>query len=659
MSKTLTELDYDAEAPEHFEPEPISDTDPLSPGRALVLALLKGTDATAVRSALQSQVPQVVHLVAPSPAWARAVAGEIARSYNNIATIAVTEHKRTGNDFVTDQMLTRLTQGGHVVIASTDAPDLLPKAALRTIDLRLVLPAVDAGLLRLAIRLFCGEPVSGLKTTDLTGLDFPDLVMALRRGSTARECVERIRNLNRNRAQWAEAERNAGPRLEDLPLTGPVGVWARDTLADLQAVSRGDLSPDQLRFGVLEGPPGTGKTTIAGALARSAGWRFAAASMGDWFTNSDGNLGGVSKACVGFFDALLADDCVVGFLEEIDSLPDRAALDPRDRQWWTSVINLLLTQIDRVRLSGKPVMLLAATNYIERLDSGLRRGQRLEERVSVGPPETEDEILAIFAHYLRDEIPESELLPLARFALGATPATIAAIAKQGRAAARREGRDLVIDDLISVVAPADTRSPAEIRAVALHEAGHAVAALALGIGLVSVSVIERGWSGGVTQTEPLGSVLTRTDLEKLVTVYLAGRAADQVLGDVGAHSGAAVDLDMATQMLARGYCQWGLYDSLGHHDSGSAKVFDFVEESIKRLLVRATRLVSRHRDAVTRLADALEERRLLRGEEVIDLIAPLIFLTGERGCTTVPKAKSRQPGLPKGGSTSRTRAVLK
>lgn len=121
MSKTLTELDYNAEAPEHFEPEPISDTDPLSPGRALVLALLKGTDTTAVRSALQSQVPQVVHLVAPSPAWARAAAGEIARSYNSIATITVTEHKRTGNDFVTDQMLTRLTQGGHVVIASTDA----------------------------------------------------------------------------------------------------------------------------------------------------------------------------------------------------------------------------------------------------------------------------------------------------------------------------------------------------------------------------------------------------------------------------------------------------------------------------------------------------------------------------------------------------------
>ena len=145
----------------------------------------------------------------------------------------------------------------------------------------------------------------------------------------------------------------------------------------------------------------------------------------------------------------------------------------------------------------------------------------------------------------------------------------------------------------------------------------------------------------------------------MVTVYLAGRAADQVLGDMGAHSGAAVDLDMATQMLARGYCQWGLYDALGHHGPGSAEVFDFIEKSIKRLLIRATRLVSRHRDAVTCLADALGERRLLRGEEVIDLIAPLIFLTGEPGRTTVPKAKARQRGLPKDGSTSRTRAVLK
>jgi len=621
----------------------------MTAARALVTAMLKGIDTGPVRDAIKSSVPQVILLVAPSASWARAVSSEILRAHDNLDTITVTEPKKGRNDWVTEQMLMRLNAGDHVVIVSSDQPDLLPPEAIRAIDLRLVLPEIDVGLVRRAIGLFCGKRATGLKATDVVGMEFLDLVMALRQGSTARQCVERIKNSAHSRAQTGRsASSGIGPCLEDLPLPATIGAWAHDTLADLAAVSKGQLSPDQLRYAVLEGEPGTGKTLIAGALARSAGWRFQSATIGEWFNASDGNLGGVCKACVAFFDGLLNEDCAVGFLDEIDSLPDKLTLDPQHRQWWVTFINLMLSQIDRLRQSGKRVMLLAASNYYDRLDAALVRSGRLEQRLSVRVPQTELEVIAILAHYLAEDLEVTELEILARFALGATPATIAGWIRQARAAARHSSRKLVLADLTAVVAPADTRSAAEVRAVALHEAGHAVVANALGIGVRSVSIIERASSGGMTQTEPVASSLNRDELENMVTVYLAGRAADLVLGDRGAHSGAAADLEMAASVLARGYCQWGLYASLAPMDPASDEVFDFIGKTINRLLARATRLVSLHRDHVTALADALQARRLLKGSDIVELIGPLWLPDGTRKRL----AKTRlQPNAP-GGSKS-------
>ena len=99
------------------------------------------------------------------------------------------------------------------------------------------------------------------------------------------------------------------------------------------------MAPANLRHSVLSGPPGTGKTLISGALARSAGWRFCSASIGEWFTTSDGNLGGVSRTCAGFFDRLLAQDCTIGFLDELDSLPSRNTSEYSSRGLLPSLVS--------------------------------------------------------------------------------------------------------------------------------------------------------------------------------------------------------------------------------------------------------------------------------------------------------------------------------
>lgn len=596
------------------------DTTPaaIKPTSALVAAALNAVDTRAVAKALAADAPCVVLIHAPTQQWAKAVAAEVGRIHADVATISAVESKRDGNGWATDLLRGYLAKGRNVIVCSQDPQGLLPPAILAAADIELRLPPITAKVVKRALERTSGQSPRGLRDADIAGLDLEDLALVLRDGKHPSETLSRFRRLAEvTRAGVRSTASASGPLLADLPLPADLEDWSNDCVQQLRAVASGELAAEQLRYAVLEGPPGTGKTLIAGAIARSAGWQFHSASIGQWFASSDGNLGGVSKACVRFFDELLANDHTIGFLDEIDALPDRQTLAPRDRQWWTPVINLLLTQIDRVRDTGKPVTLLAATNYHSRLDLALVRSSRLEQRISVRAPGTIEEIASIFAHYTKDLGTGSEaFLPMSRFALGATPADIASFVREARSTARRENRALTLDDIIGAVAPADTRSADEIEAVAIHEAGHAVVAHALGHAVESVSIIAGKGTGGYTAVSQPTSFLNRGEIEDQATVYLGGRAADMLVGKKGAHTGAAHDLEMATSLLSRAYGAWGLYDSLHHARSDDPEIARNVVGHLGTILVRAKVLVKRNRAQVVSLAQALIEKRLLQREEI-------------------------------------------
>ncbi len=635
----------DADLPEHRSSETAADAN-----RALVEAALKGIDTSRVRRALASTSPQLIVITTPSPAWSTALVGQVVRDYDNTAAMGITERRKDGNKWVTEGIAARIEAGHHVVLCVHDT-SLVPPPMLAAADICLELPAVDARLVRRAIRIVTGAPVHGLTDVDIVGLDLPDLVLALRAGSSAKDCRERLRRASGFAAQRVHGVEE-GPRLEALPLAAEIADWAHDLVSQLDAVAAGTMQPDELRHGVLCGPPGTGKTLIAGAIARSAGWTFHAATIGEWFTTSDGNLGGVSKACSRFFDDLLADDRAIGFLDELDALPNRATLRPEDLQWWSTVINLMLTQVDRLRASGRKVLLLSATNYYERLDAALVRPGRLEQRIAVLPPRSAAELRAVFEHYLLGEIGSSELAGIIRFAMGATPAAVASWVRAARAAARQEGRGLELRHLVNVVVPPDSRSPEEVEAVALHEAGHAVVARLLGIEVDSVTTVSQGIAGGVTRTAVPSSFPNRAEIEDYVTMLLAGRAADVVLGSKGAHAGAAMDLSAAVTLLTRAHSEWGLFGSLAPAAVDAHELLGKVEQHLQRLLDRARRLVQSHRKAVKLLARTLVEQRLLSGAEVDALIGPLLVcasartadLAAEAGPPSVTEAVSGEGG---------------
>ncbi len=169
-------------------------------------------------------------------------------------------------------------------------------------------------------------------------------------------------------------------------------------------------------------------------------------------------------------------------------MPNRATLSQQDLQWWTSLITFTLTEIDRLRKAGRPILLLAATNHFEHLDAALVRLGRLERRVSVLPP-NEQERLALFASCLGSRIGREGLSSLARLSVLATSARIESWCRSAIAAAEAAGRPLALRDLIELIAPRGQRSDRTDRAVASHEAGHAIVAHDLGVPVTEISIL--------------------------------------------------------------------------------------------------------------------------------------------------------------------------
>ena len=157
-----------------------------------------------VRKALHSDVAQIIQVIAPTPAWARAISKEIQRSHSEVKTLSLTEVKKDRNDWVVPQALSQMISGAHSEFCTTDAPEILPAEVEGTIDLRLDLSKIDGAIVKRAIRDFCGPRPVGLGDEDVEHLDFFDLVMAMRPGSSARDCVRRIKAL-------AEKQRGPGP----------------------------------------------------------------------------------------------------------------------------------------------------------------------------------------------------------------------------------------------------------------------------------------------------------------------------------------------------------------------------------------------------------------------------------------------------------------
>ncbi len=323
---------------------------------------------------------------------------------------------------------------------------------------------------------------------------------------------------------------------------------------------------------LLVGPPGTGKTMLAKAVAGEANVPFFSMSGSEFVEMFVGM--GASKVRDLFKQAKEKAPCIV-FIDEIDAIGQkrnsRGGNDEREQ-----TLNQLLTEMDGFE-GNTGVIILAATNRPETLDAALTRPGRFDRRVPVELPDLKgrEEILKVHAKKIKTE-PNVNFLTVARMASGASGAELANIVNEAALRAVREGRCAVtqydLEESIEVVIAGEQKKNAilndkEKLIVAYHEIGHAlVAAKQEGCSPVQkITIVPRtsGALGYTMQTEESNKyLLTKGEIENKIAVLTGGRAAEQVaVGSIT--TGAANDISEATKLARNMVTRFGMSNDFG------------------------------------------------------------------------------------------------
>jgi len=405
---------------------------------------------------------------------------------------------------------------------------------------------------------------------------------------------------------------------------------------------------------LMMGPPGTGKTLLARAVAGEAGVTFFSVT-GSSFVEMFVGVGAARVRDL-FAEARKRAPAIV-FVDELDAMGQRrggpgvvVANDEREQ-----TLNQLLSEMDGFD-PAEGIVVLAATNRPEVLDPALLRPGRFDRQVVIPLP-TLAERAAILAVHCRDKelAGDVDLHAIARGTPGFSGADLANLANEAAIAAVRDGRetieaidfDLARDRIVlGRREGSNVLLPEEKRAVAIHEAGHAlVAALSPHADPVAkLTILPAGQSLGATHQLPLVErhLYGEDYLDTTLAVRLGGRAAELVELGQGS-TGAANDLAEATELAVKMVREFGLSPALGpvgYPQGGSvflggggpglsSRPFAeatqaAVDAEVARLLreaeQRATGLLRDHRDALARLVELLLDQETVDGAAVYELV---------------------------------------
>lgn len=400
---------------------------------------------------------------------------------------------------------------------------------------------------------------------------------------------------------------------------------------------------------LLVGPPGTGKTMLAKAVAGESGVPFFSISGSEFVEMFVGM--GASKVRDLFKQAKEKAPCIV-FIDEIDAIGKKRDGQVGGNDEREQTLNQLLTEMDGFE-GNNGVIILAATNRPESLDPALTRPGRFDRRVPVELPDLKgrEAILKVHAKKIKpaDDV---DFHTIARMASGASGAELANIVNEAALRAVRQGRTIVheadLEESVEVVIAGYQKKNAvlsdqEKKVVAYHEIGHAlVAALQSHSAPVQkITIIPRtsGALGYTMQVEQGDKYLmTKEEIENKIATFTGGRAAEEVVFNQ-ITTGASNDIEQATKLARAMITRYGMSDefdmvaletvtnqylggdaSLACSADTQKEIDRQVTELVKKHHQKAKKLLLDNRDKLDELSNYLYEKETITGEEFMEIL---------------------------------------
>jgi cell division protease FtsH len=520
-----------------------------------------------------------------------------------------------------------------ILAITPSAESHLSKVLLDAASGRLVLPPIDAALIKSVVRIVTGKPCTTTlpeKVVDQIGLH--ELLLTVRFDRTPAQCAE-------NFLQIAQAKSaKMGSRdlsLDDLHGLDEAVECAKSTIVDLEAWRRGEIAWDAIDAGVvLDGPPGTGKTTFARVFAAATRLPLIAATLAKWQGSGEGHLGHLLRAMKKDFDEARAKAPAIFFIDELDSFPNRNGVTHSHKDYVIEVVNGFIEQLDGLQ-GRQGLIFIGATNDVRRCDPAIVRAGRLNRVIDVKLPGPAD-IEKMMRVRLRGDLQDESIEEISLLAMGSSGADVERIVKDARRQARQQERTLSVTDLRHAILGRDDNLSSEmLERATVHEAGHIVVAVIHGgpDDIHAVVAGARRSAGFVTSKNRGPEAGTLDEYRRALQRLLAGRAAEELeLGAAGHGAGGlqGSDLALATRIAAALVGSFGhvgphpLLFLADHYQTDAimdhAYMRTAAHQELSAAFDEAKRILEMNRAALKEVANRLRARGLIDGHEVEAII---------------------------------------
>jgi cell division protease FtsH len=552
-----------------------------------------------------------------------------------------------------------LYDGGRTAIVEAVDPDLENRMQRLRVDLPTNSPELITKL-RDANISFDSHPLrnDGALWGFLGNLVFPILLISglfllFRRSNNMPGGPGQAMNFGKSKAKF-QMDAKTGVMFDDVAGIAEAKEELQEVVTFLKQPERFTAVGAKIPKGVLLiGPPGTGKTLLAKAIAGESGVPFFSISGSEFVEMFVGV--GASRVRDLFKKAKENAPCII-FIDEIDAVGrQRGAGIGGGNDEREQTLNQMLTEMDGFE-GNTGIIIIAATNRPDVLDSALLRPGRFDRQVQVDPPDVNGRIEILNVHARNKKLGDDiSLEAIARRTPGFSGADLANLLNEAAILTARRRKDAIsnleIDDAVDRVVAGMEGTPLidgkSKRLIAYHEVGHAIVATLVPSHdpLQKVTLIPRGQAQGLTWFTPSEdqSLISRNQLRARITGALGGRAAEEVIfGDSEVTTGAGGDLQQVTSMARQMVTRFGM-SKLGpvslesqsgevflggnwgarseYSDEVAAQIDQQVREIVSQCHEEAIQLMRNNRTVIDRLVEILIEKETIDGQEFRQIVA--------------------------------------